>query len=148
CAALADGQIVAAAEEERFNRIKHSAGFPTEALRWVFDKASARSSDILMIAFARKPFARGIYKLLYGLRMPGAAVRALRHHGQSIGIAKQVGDALAIPSDRIEVRRVEHHLAHASSAFFVSPFEEAAVLSIDGLGDFASALWGIGRGNR
>ena len=145
---IADGRLVAAAEEERFNRIKHSAGFPAEALRYVIRAAGARSNEITTLAVARNPWARWLRKAWHGLRMPTSAAHRLRAQNSFATIESAVGGALGIDSHSIDVYRVEHHKAHLASSFFVSPFDEAALFSIDGLGDFASTMWGVGRGNR
>lgn len=147
-ASLVDGRLAAAAEEERFNRIKHAAGFPGAALRYVFEAAGASPRDVETVAVARDPWARIVSKSLYAFRMPHLAASRMTVQGRFANIAQQSADALGVPVHQIKVRRVEHHRAHLASAFFVSPFEEAALFSVDGLGDFASAMWGIGRGNR
>ena len=147
-AAVIDGRLVAAAEEERFNRIKHAAGFPAEAVRWVASACGASPADVRILAVARDPWARFLRKAAYALRMPWMAKNRIQVQDRFARIAGEVERVLEIPAERLEVHRVEHHTAHLASAFFVSPFEEAALLSVDGLGDFASAMWGIGRGNR
>jgi carbamoyltransferase len=147
-AALIDGQLVAAAEEERFNRIKHAAGFPAEALRYVVNATGMLPRGVKTIAVARDPRARIFHKARYALTMPGAILHRLGAQRKVATIAEAVGGALGIDAGQLEVRRIEHHKAHLASSFFVSPFEEVAVYSIDGLGDFASAMWGVGRGNR
>jgi carbamoyltransferase len=147
-AGLIDGQLVAAVEEERFNRIKHAAGFPVEALRYVVDAAGMLPRDVKTIAVARDPRARIFHKARYALTMPGAILHRLGAQRKVATIAEGVGGALGIDAGQLEVRRIEHHKAHLASSFFVSPFEEAALYSVDGLGDFASAMWGVGRGNR
>lgn len=147
-AAVADGQLVAAAEEERFTRVKHAAGFPAEAVRYAVRAAGASPREVAVVAVARNPWARLFRKAWYAVRMPAAARRRLGVQRRFGTIAGEVAAALERPPAGIAVRRVEHHAAHLASAFFVSPFEEAAVFSVDGLGDFASAMWGVGRGSR
>jgi len=147
-AAFVDSQLVAAAEEERFTRIKHAAGFPSEALLWVAQEAGLDNTSRVILAVARDPRARLVRKLFYGLRSPRLAAQRVRIHEKFSEAGRQLAETLGVPLKQIEVRRVEHHAAHLASAFFCSPFEEAAVLSIDGMGDFASAMWGIGQGNR
>jgi carbamoyltransferase len=146
-AAIVNGRLIAAAEEERFNRIKHAAGFPAAALRYVGEVAGASPREVKMVAVARDPRARILQKARYAIRMPHGVLNRLRVQGKFLRIADAVGNTLGREGP-IEVRRVEHHKAHLASAFFVSPFDEAALYSIDGLGDFASAMWGVGRGNR
>ena len=147
-AAVVDGRLIAAAEEERFNRIKHAAGFPADALRYVLREVGATARDIAFIAVARDPWARAWHKALRAFRMPKLAASRLGVQSRFATIGAQAARVLGIPDAHIEVRRVEHHRAHLASAFLVSPFDEAALFSIDGLGDFASAMWGAGRGNQ
>ena len=145
---VADGRLVAAAEEERFNRIKHVAGFPTEALRYVVNAAGAQPHEVRTVAVARDPWARFFNKAWRGLRMPANAASRLRARSAFATIENTVADVLGRDRGGIDVCRVEHHKAHLASSFFVSPFDEAALFSVDGLGDFASTMWGVGRGNQ
>jgi len=146
--AVVDGRLAAAAEEERFTRVKHTAGFPAEALRYAAEASGAAKGDIRILAVARNPWARLFSKALYSFRMPSLARRRIGVQSRFATIGDEAARTLALPPGQIEVRRVEHHKAHMASAFMVSPFDEAAVFSVDGLGDFASAMWGVGRGNR
>src|SRR5262249_15629701 len=88
-------------------------------------------------------------KILYALKIPHMALRRLAPQGKFGAIKEEVARALEIDPERLaaEVIRVEHHKAHLASSFFVSGFDEAALLSVDGLGDFASTMWGVGRDN-
>src|SRR5207237_9573329 len=97
----------------------------------------------------RDPWARLASKALYALRLPRFALDRSRALVRFAGIREELARACEVDSARITagLHRVEHHRAHLASAFFVSPFEEAAVLSADGLGDFASTMWAAGRGN-
>ena len=147
-AVVTDGVLTAAAEEERFNRIKHAAGFPAEALRYCMQATGASAQDMSIVAIARDPWARFVQKALHAIKRPGFARDRLRAQGKFATIADEIGRAIGADPRKISVHRVEHHRAHLASAFFVSPFEEAALFSVDGLGDFASAMWGVGRGNR
>ncbi|MGH7782084.1 MAG: carbamoyltransferase family protein [Candidatus Binataceae bacterium] len=147
-AAIVDGRLVAAAEEERFTRVKHEAGFPAHALRYVLEAAGALPRDIRIVAVARDPWARIIRKAMYALRMPVRAAGRLGVQGRFATIGAEVARSLDAGDAQFEVRRVEHHMAHLASSFLVSPFDQAALFSIDGLGDFASAMWGVGRGGR
>src|SRR5258706_2236489 len=149
-AVVCDGRLVAAVEEERFNRVKYAAGFPAAAIRYCLKEAGLRLEEIDHVAVPRNPYARLATNLLYALRMPAFA------RGRAKVLAKFAGvhEALAAAFDSdpktmaAQFHRVEHHQAHLASAFFVSPFERAALLSADGLGDFASTMWGSGSGNR
>src|SRR5271156_150828 len=145
-AAIVDGRLIAAAEEERFNRIKHAAGFPTEALKYVVAAAGASPRDIDILAVARDPWARIVRRAGHARKTPSAARDRLSAQSHFASIGAEAARALGAGESSIPVKRVEHHRAHLASSFFVSPFDEAALFSIDGLGDFASAMWGVGRG--
>jgi len=150
-ALVVDGELVAAAEEERFNRVKHCAGFPALAARWCLDDAGLQPEELDHVAVSRDPRANLGRKLLRTIRH-GASARYLKQRLQNAAQIRDVGSALAealgVDSLRAEVHNVEHHQAHVASAFFVSPFEDAAVMSVDGFGDFASTMLAAGRGNR
>ncbi len=148
-ALVIDGALVAAAEEERFNRIKHSAGFPVRAVQYCLGAAGVRARDVDHVAIARDPRARLMHKLLYAARMPGRAVERLRVQRKVGALQDDLARALDVGRTEVPatIQRVEHHRAHLASAFLVSPFDAAALLSIDGFGDFASAMWGVGNGH-
>lgn len=149
---MQDGRLVAAVAEERLNRIKHCAGFPTLAVHEVLRIGGVDLRDVTDIAIARDSKANLRSRLAYvvkNLPRVGKAVRKrLSDRAGLADIEGQLCDAAGIARDalRARVRRMEHHLAHAASTFLVSPFERAAILTLDGFGDFASALWGEGRG--
>ena len=149
-AIVCDGQLVAAVEEERFNRVKYAAGFPAAAIRYCLKEAGLTLADIDHVAVPRNPFARLGTKLAYALRMPSFARERIRVLAKFTGIREAL--ALAFDADPAKIsanfHRIEHHLAHLASTFYCSPFEEAALLSADGLGDFASSMWGAGFGPR
>jgi len=149
-AIFVDGQLIAAAEEERFTRVKHTAGFPAAALRYCLAAAAVEPRHLDIIAVARRRRARLLQKAWRALRMPGAALNRTQAWREFGTVAEQVAAALDVDpaSLRAEVRHVEHHVAHIASAFFVSPFDRAALLSLDGFGDFASGMWGLGEGSR
>jgi carbamoyltransferase len=149
-AIIADGRLVAAVEEERFNRVKYAAGFPAAAIRYCLDAAGITLSEVDHIAIPRNPWARLGTKLLYAMRMPSFARERAKVMVQFTGIPEALGQAFDMAPEKIRAKyhRIEHHQAHLASTFFVSPFEQAALLSADGLGDFASTMWGTGRGNR
>lgn len=148
-ALLSDGQLVAAVEEERFNRIKHWAGFPALAARACL--LGTNSTGPLHVAVSRDPKAHFWRKLGRLSRNPGHWGRVLSRAKNTVEVSR-LAERLAsegIPgAAKARVHFVEHHRAHLASAFFASPFEEAAVVSIDGFGDFSSVMWGTGRGNR
>ena len=149
---LRDGELVAAVEEERFRRIKHVAGFPEQAIQACLAMAGISGRDVQHVAVSRNPRAHLWRKALFAMRRrPGTAlIRDRAANYQQVGrIPETVGRALGLgPGDRQpRVHWVEHHPAHLSSAFFVSPFEDAAVCAIDGFGDFVSTSWALGQGN-
>jgi carbamoyltransferase len=149
-AILCDGQLVAAAEEERFNRVKYAAGFPARAVRYCLQAAGVTLGEVDHVAVPRNPWARMGSKALYALRLPRFALDRSRALVRFAGLRDELARACEVDPAAIRARwhRVEHHRAHLASTFFVSPFEEAAVLSADGLGDFASTMWATGRGHR
>jgi len=149
-ALVCDGQLVTAVEEERFNRVKYAAGFPGQAIRHCLAEAGLTIQEIDHIAIPRDPYARLGTKLFYAVRLPRFALERIKVMGRFTGIHDELASTLEVDPRSIGARyhRVEHHVAHLASAFFVSPFDQAAVLSADGLGDFASTMWATGEGNR
>src|SRR5579884_3097149 len=150
-ALVVDGELVAAAEEERFNRVKHCAGFPALAARWCLEDAGLSPADLDHVAVSRDPRANLGRKLARTLRH-GASARYLRQRLQNAARVRDVGAALAqalgVEGLTARIHNVEHHQAHVASAFFVSPFDDAAILSVDGFGDFASTMLAEGHGSR
>jgi carbamoyltransferase len=148
---LRDGILLAAAEEERFSRKKHAAGFPENALRWCLQEAQSVISDVDHIAVNRDPRANIKRKIWYAMSHPLATLAKRDRMLNAVrisGLRDQITEALAVPADALKARlhHVEHHQAHLASSFFLSPFQSAAVVSVDGFGDFVSAMWGIGEG--
>ena len=154
-AIVRDGKLIAAAEEERFNRFKHSAGFPVQAIRYCLAAAGIGPEELDHVGISRDPSAHLHKKILF------AATRVV-----SEGIFNQIKDRLGNAAKvrdlkdelacvfgvskkllRARFHNVEHHRAHLASCFFVSPFARAALLSIDGFGDFISTMWALGEGN-
>jgi carbamoyltransferase len=149
-AVICDGRLVAAVEEERFNRVKYAAGFPAAAIRYCLKEAGLKLTEIDHVAIPRNPYARLGTKLFYALRMPSFAQGRIKVLAKFTGVREALAAAFEFDPNviRAKFHRIEHHQAHLASAFFVSPFERAALLSADGLGDFASTMWGNGAGNR
>lgn len=149
-ALVKDGKLIAAAEEERFRRIKHWSGLPTEAMKWCLADAGLQLGDVDHIAINRNPKVNNLRRALYVLRKR-PSLSLIRKRLGNIRRAGSFEDAVqtAFPGDKLcaTVHRVEHHLAHLASAFLVSDFDEAVCLSVDGFGDFASSAWGMGKGN-
>ena len=150
---LRDGELVAAAEEERFRRIKYWAGFPTAAIQYCLAAAGIGPAELDHVGISRNPSANLYKKVLFTLaKRP--SIRLLRDRLANAGKVrdpkKALIEALNLDPAALKARfhGVEHHRAHLASAFFVSPFDEAAVLSVDGMGDFVSTMWAVGRGNR
>jgi carbamoyltransferase len=147
---IRDGILVAAAEEERFRRVKHWAGFPSHAVNFCLREVGARLDDVAHVALNQDSSAHLTKKLAY-LATNRSALRfvldRLRHRKDRLNTSDLLQEALPGQAFKGEIHRVEHHLAHLSSAFHVSPFEEATAVSVDGFGDFASAAWGIGQGS-
>jgi carbamoyltransferase len=146
---LVDGKLIAAAEEERFRRIKHWAGLPTQAIDYCLREGGLTIRDIDHIAVNRKPGVNNWRRLAFVLknrpdpRLMWQKVRNIR----SASTAKQALEYHYGMELRAESHHIEHHQAHLASAFLVSGFEEAACLSVDGFGDFASTAFGFGRGS-
>jgi carbamoyltransferase len=148
-ALLANGVLVGAVEEERFNRRKHWAGFPVEAARYCL--AGIDPASLGHVAISRDPRAHLWRKLARVAARPGDWSRLASRAKNTIKVAGLAADLNAsgiAHSGQVRIHRVEHHRAHLASAFFASPFDEAAIVSIDGFGDYSSLMWGVGRGNR
>lgn len=142
-----DGVIVAAAEEERFRRVKHWAGFPSQAIRYCLAEAGIRLDDVSHVAVNSNPKANFLRKAGFALRQrPDMGLILDRVRNQTRRQSVQQELAAAFPGQAVVavVHRIEHHLAHMGSCFLVSPFRTATVVSIDGFGDFSSAAWGVG----
>ncbi len=147
-----DGRLVAAIEEERIRRIKHWAGFPSEAIRFCIGYAGLKPSEIDHVAIGRDPSAHLHKKVLFSLkkRPSFAAIRdRLANMGKILDLKQLVANAVDVDPAQLRAtfHNVEHHRAHMASSFFLSPFEEAACMTIDGFGDFVSTMFGKGRGN-
>jgi carbamoyltransferase len=202
-AIIEDGKLIAAVEEERFNRVKHCAGFPTESIRYCLKQAGVQIQAVEHVGISRDPSAHLHKKILFAATRAAKQVAGGRRqtavgseqeaggsrdaetvvvasedagrmpalpdgdgNGKGPGIFRQVKDrlsnaakvrdlkddlarALGVSKNtlRAQFHNIEHHRAHLASSFFVSPFERAALLSIDGFGDFISTMWAIGERN-
>ena len=149
-AIVCDGRLVAAVEEERFNRVKYAAGFPAQAIRYCLKEAGLTLAEVDHVAVPRNPYARLATKIFYALRMPSFAKDRAKVLARFTGIPEALAAAFETDRKKLKAKfhRIEHHQAHLASSFFVSPFERAALLSADGLGDFASTMWGTGTGDQ
>lgn len=146
-----DGVLVNAAEEERFRRIKHWAGFPSQAIAWCLADAGLTLADMDCVAVNQDSSANIGKKVAYTLlKRPDLSLvlDRIRNKRERDGIDVHLARAFPDQVFRGQIRAVEHHVAHLSSAFHVSPFAEAVVVSVDGFGDFASAAWGFGKGTQ
>lgn len=144
-----DGVLLAAVEEERFRRVKHWAGFPAQAIAYCLREAGARLEDVDHVALnqdSRAQFWRKLRFVLARRPSPAAIARRLANRRQRSGIAGHFAAAFPGVALAARLHGVEHHLCHLASAFHVSPFDEAAAVSVDGFGDFSSAAWGMGSG--
>jgi carbamoyltransferase len=171
-AIIRDGELIAAVEEERFNRCKHCAGFPVESIRYCLKVAGVSIEEVSHIGISRDPSAHLHKKILFAATRAAKSVGRSEHPQAQMseksgrGIFGAVAERLAntakvrsLKEDlvkalggakskmRAQFHNVEHHRAHLASSFYVSPFEQAALLSIDGFGDFISTMWGMGNGN-
>jgi carbamoyltransferase len=149
-----DGRCISAIEQERFSRLKHHAGFPNLAIQGCLEVVGAEAQDIRHVAIGRDPSAHLHKKVLFSLKRVSSMKEMLRarlaNAAKVLDTRDAVARALQVDPNLIgaKVHRVEHHRAHLASAFFCSPFEEAACLSIDGMGDFVSTMWGGGTGSK
>lgn len=148
-ALLRDGKLIAAVEEERLTRVKHWAGFPAQAIAWCLRQAGVTLADVDHIAVNQNNRANLAGKLKFVLsHRPGLDLLRgrWRNRAARTGLPELLARAFPGAEFRGRLHRVEHHLAHLSSAFHVSPFHDAVAMSVDGFGDFASAAWGVGEG--
>jgi carbamoyltransferase len=149
-----DGVIVAAIEEERFTRIKHWAGFPSEAIKFCLREAGISLTDVDYITIGRDPGAKLGNKLRYLIKNPSLFGGAISRLHNSRKVASFRDEIVKIDSSvdyaviREKIKNIEHHRSHLASAFFSSPFDEAAILSIDGSGDFTTTMIAAGKGNK
>jgi carbamoyltransferase len=148
-ALLCDGQLVAAAEEERFTRKKHDYEFPEQAINFCLRTGRIQVEDLDYVVFFEKPFVKFERLLLSNMQTFPQSYRVFREAmvtwlGDKLWVKHHIQKRLNVPESKILFS--EHHLSHAASAFFCSPFEEAAILTVDGVGEWATASLGIGKG--
>ncbi|WP_373032631.1 carbamoyltransferase [Sulfurovum sp.] len=146
-----DGELIAATEEERIRRIKHWAGFPSESIKFCLDECGIDITQIDHITISRDPSANVYKKITHSLKNL-VSFKTLKDRLANTKKVSSVKEELAkslgvdVSEIKAEVHNVEHHRSHMASAFFASPFEESAILSIDGFGDFTSTMIGTGKG--
>jgi len=149
-ALLRDGELVAATEEERFSRIKHDSGFPDRSIAYCFEEAGITARDLDYVVFYEKPFQKFERILMTSFqgfprswRMFGGAM--INWFGDKLWMKTILKEKLGIEERKILFE--DHHLSHAASAFYPSPFDEAAILTIDGVGEWTTAALGKAKGN-
>lgn len=153
-AIFVDGKLVAATEEERFTRVKHWAGFPKLAIQFCLREAGITLEQLDYIAIGRDPKAKLKNKMAFLAKNPMANVGMILDRLKNAKNVSSLEDEFAkhfgVDANMIKpkIHQVEHHRSHLASAFFASPFDEAAILSIDGSGDFTTTMIAVGRGNQ
>lgn len=150
-----DGIMIAATEEERFRRVKHWAGFPSQAIAFCLEEAGVALDELDHIAIGRNPSAKFWKKVVFACLHPAIGFDAITNRLSNARKVNSLEEAFVASfpgSDKAIIRgkihQVEHHRAHLASTFFASPYQEAALLSIDGSGDFTTTMTGVGRGNQ
>lgn len=144
-ALVVNGQLVAAVEEERFNRVKHWAGFPSQSIQYCLDYAGIGIENVDHVAVSFNPRAN-LGKRLAFVAAHRPTIKALldrlRRQGKTLGLEDQLASGLGVDRAKItaQIHRLEHHQTHIAAGFLISPFNDAAVLSVDGMGDFTSTL--------
>lgn len=148
-ALVEDGRLVAAAEEERFSRKKHDSGFPELAVRWCLESRGITIEDVDYVVFYEKPLVKFERILMTMLASFPRSFRAFPEAmttwlGDKLWIEAHLRERLGIPKQKLLF--VDHHVSHAASAFLPSRFDEAAILTVDGVGEWTTASFGVGRG--
>jgi len=148
---IIDGKLISAVEEERFNRIKHWAGFPVASIKYCLKEANFDLNDIDHICINIDPKANYFKKILFLLKYRPSlklVFNRLKKKKKYDNIRELINKEFDGSNFKGQINNVEHHYAHLSSAFHVSPFKESCILSVDGFGDFASTAWGYGKNNK
>lgn len=150
-ALLRDGQLIAAAQEERFTRVKHDFNYPEQAIRFCLEAGGILANDLDYVAFYEKPLCKFDRILRSVLQTYPHSYKLFREAMMTwmvdkLWVGSKISSHLGIP--RNKVLFCQHHLSHAASAFLCSPFEEAAILTVDGVGEWVTGTWGVGRGNQ
>jgi carbamoyltransferase len=152
-AIFVDGKMIAAIEEERFRRVKHWAGFPELAIAFCLQEAGVGYDAVDYYAIGRDPKAKFLRKLLYLIKNPAGSFSAVKdrlsNSKKIMSIDAELAQISGLTADKFagKIKNVEHHRSHIASAFFASPFNKAACLTIDGSGDFTTTMTAIGEGN-
>ncbi|MBK7877290.1 MAG: carbamoyltransferase [Planctomycetes bacterium] len=150
-ALVQDGVLVAAAEEERFSRVKHDSGFPHLAIEFVLKTAGITLADVDFVVFYEKPFVKFERMLLTAMSTFPRSSAVFRESMQrwvtdKLWIKSHMTKKLGVPASKLLF--ADHHVSHAASSFFTSPFQEAAILTIDGAGEWTTSTMGVGRGTK
>src|SRR5262245_34082926 len=150
-ALVKDGVLIAAAEEERFSRIKHDFGYPELAIEFCLQQGGLRIEDVDYVVYYEKPFVKFERILTTALQTFPRSYVVFRESmvswlAEKLWVKNLFSDRLNIPLDK--VISIDHHAAHAASAFYPSPFDEAAILTVDGVGEWATAAFGVGKGEK
>jgi carbamoyltransferase len=140
-----DGRVVAAADEERFSRKKHDSGFPERAVRFCLERGGINAGDLDAVVFYEKPFQKFQRLLTTSIATWPRSSRVFRHSmttwlGEKFWMKNVIQKHMSVPYDKILF--VEHHLSHAASAFLPSPYDEAAVMTVDGVGEWTTTTTG------
>lgn len=147
---LNDGALVAAAEEERFTRKKHDFDFPKQAIQFCLETAGITGNDLDYVVFFEKPFRKLDRILMMTLQTYPQSYRVFRESMitwmvDKLWVSSKIETEIGV--DRNKILFSEHHLSHAASAYFCSPFEESAILTVDGVGEWVTSTYGVGKGN-
>jgi carbamoyltransferase len=147
---LQDGQLIAAAEEERFTRKKHDYDYPTNAIQFCLESGGIKGQDVDYAVFYEKPFRKFDRILMTVLQTYPQSYKVFRESMitwmiDKLWVGSKIAADLDIPRERILY--AEHHMSHAASAYLCSPFDEAAILTVDGVGEWVTGTWGVGKGN-
>ncbi len=147
---LNDGALVAAAEEERFTRKKHDFDFPKQAIQFCLDTAGITGNDLDYVVFFEKPFRKLDRILMMTLQTYPQSYKVFRESMitwmvDKLWVSSKIETEIGVDRDKILFS--EHHLSHAASAYFCSPFEESAILTVDGVGEWVTSTYGVGKGN-
>lgn len=148
---IKNGELISAVEEERFRRVKHWAGFPSESIGYCLDSAGVTLSEIDILAINQDSRANIWKKLGFTLaNRPDLKflLDRAKNKQERASVESQLKKYFSDQQFSGKIAKIEHHEAHMSSSFHVSPFQEATVVSVDGFGDFASGAWGVGKGTK
>lgn len=150
---LKNGEIICAFEEERFTRKKHWAGFPVQSIQQCLYEANLNIENIDYVTVSRDPKHNLIKKVLFLLKNPLSFINFLNRINNKSNIENIASDfnkyfSISVEKIQKKIKYVEHHSSHLASAFFASPFENSAILSIDAFGDFSSTVLAYGKGNK